>query len=87
MRGMDRISGRAGGAVRLLGLAQPVFLLSGDLHNSFVIKITDNVWEFASGPHSSGNHIVSAEGHHPLPRSVLRIHSDVCDCSGRTCRT
>jgi hypothetical protein len=46
-------------------LPQPVFLLSGDLHNSFVIKITENVWEFASGPHSSGNHTISAEGHHP----------------------
>jgi alkaline phosphatase D len=46
-------------------LPQRVFLLSGDLHNSFVIRITDNVWEFASGPHSSGNHTISAEGHHP----------------------
>ena len=46
-------------------LPQPVFLLSGDLHNSFVIQITDNVWEFASGPHSSPNHTISAEGHHP----------------------
>ena len=37
-------------------LEQPVFVLTGDLHNSFVIKITDNVWEFASGPHNSINH-------------------------------
>ena len=30
--------------------------LTGDLHNSFAIKITDNVYEFASGPHNSINH-------------------------------
>ena len=34
----------------------PVFLLTGDLHNSFAIHITDNVWEFASAPHNSPNH-------------------------------
>jgi hypothetical protein len=37
-------------------LEQPVFVLTGDLHNSFAIKITDNIWEFASGPHNSINH-------------------------------
>ena len=37
-------------------LDKPVFVLTGDLHNSFAIKITDNVWEFASGPHNSVNH-------------------------------
>lgn len=37
-------------------LDQPVFVLTADLHNSFSIKITDNVWEFASGPHNSINH-------------------------------
>ncbi|MEC5126075.1 alkaline phosphatase D family protein [Verrucomicrobiales bacterium BCK34] len=35
---------------------QPVFVLTGDLHNSFAIRITDNVFEFASGPHNSINH-------------------------------
>ena len=38
------------------GLDKGVFVLTGDLHNSFAIKITDNVWEFASGPHNSINH-------------------------------
>ena len=33
-----------------------MFVLTGDLHNSFAIKITDNVYEFASGPHNSINH-------------------------------
>ncbi len=46
-------------------LGKPVFLLTGDLHNSFVIKVTDNVWEMASGPHNSNNHWSSDEGDHP----------------------
>ena len=37
-------------------LDKSVFVLTGDLHNSFAIKITDNVYEFASGPHNSINH-------------------------------
>ncbi len=47
------------------GVKQPVFVLTGDLHNSFAIQIADNVWEFASGPHNSNNHIVSDEGGRP----------------------
>jgi phosphodiesterase/alkaline phosphatase D-like protein len=46
-------------------LDKPVFVLTGDLHNSFVCRITDNVWEFASGPHNSSNHWVSDEGDRP----------------------
>lgn len=46
-------------------LRKPVFVLTGDLHNSFAIKITDRVWEFASGPHNSGNHRASDEGNRP----------------------
>ena len=46
-------------------LDKPVFVLTGDLHNSFVIKITDRVWEFASGPHNSNNHWASDEGGRP----------------------
>ena len=51
-------------------LSKPVLLLTGDLHNSFVIKITDNVWEFASGPHNSNNHRASDEGDRP-PNGVF----------------
>ncbi|GIW82067.1 MAG: hypothetical protein KatS3mg105_3874 [Gemmatales bacterium] len=47
------------------GLGKPVFVLTGDLHNSFVIKITDRVWEFASGPHNSNNHWNTDEGNRP----------------------
>jgi phosphodiesterase/alkaline phosphatase D-like protein len=46
-------------------LPQPVFVLTGDLHNSFAIQITDNVYEFASGPHNSNNHWVRDEGDRP----------------------
>ena len=44
---------------------KPVLVLTGDLHNSFAIKITDNVWEMASGPHNSNNHWASDEGNRP----------------------
>ncbi len=46
-------------------LGKPVFVLTGDLHNSFVIKITDRVWELASGPHNSNNHRYTDEGSRP----------------------
>jgi hypothetical protein len=38
-------------------IGKKVFVLTGDLHNSFAIKITDNVWEFGCGPHNSVNHV------------------------------
>jgi phosphodiesterase/alkaline phosphatase D-like protein len=37
-------------------LGKPTFVLTGDLHNSFAIRITDTIWEFGSGPHNSVNH-------------------------------
>ena len=38
-------------------LGKKVFVLTGDLHNSFAIKVTDKVWEFCCGPHNSVNHV------------------------------
>jgi phosphodiesterase/alkaline phosphatase D-like protein len=38
-------------------LGRPVFVMTGDLHNSFAIKVTDRVWEFCCGPHNSVNHV------------------------------
>ena len=38
-------------------LDKKVFVMTGDLHNSFAIKVTDNVWEFCCGPHNSVNHV------------------------------
>lgn len=46
-------------------LEKPVFVLTGDLHNSFAVKITDHIWEFCSGPHNSVNHRLSDEGDRP----------------------
>jgi len=46
-------------------LDKPVMVLTGDLHNSFVCSITDNVWEFASGPRNSNNHFMTDEGDRP----------------------
>jgi phosphodiesterase/alkaline phosphatase D-like protein len=47
------------------GLDQQVVLLTGDLHNGIALNISDNINEFVSGPHASGNHDASDEGHRP----------------------
>ncbi len=59
------------------GLGKPVFVLTGDLHNSFVVKVTDRVWEMAAGPHNSRNHPASSEGGRPA--------SGPYDSRGRPC--
>jgi phosphodiesterase/alkaline phosphatase D-like protein len=46
-------------------LGKPVFVLTADLHDSFVVKVTDRVWEIASAPHNSRNHALSAQGNRP----------------------
>ena len=46
-------------------LEKPVLVLTGDLHNSFVARSGENLWEFASGPHSSGNARALSEGNRP----------------------
>lgn len=38
-------------------LGKQVFVMTGDLHNSFAIQVTDNIWEFCCGPHNSVNHV------------------------------
>jgi alkaline phosphatase D len=38
-------------------LGKKVFVMTGDLHNSFAIRVTDDVWEFCCGPHNSVNHV------------------------------
>jgi len=38
-------------------LGKKVFVMTGDLHNSFAIKVTDKIWEFCCGPHNSVNHV------------------------------
>jgi hypothetical protein len=46
-------------------LGKPVMIMTGDLHNSWAVKITDRVWEFASGPLGSQNHPARSEGGRP----------------------
>lgn len=46
-------------------LGKPVFLLTGDLHNSFAVQVSDRIWEFLSSPHNSPNHYFTEEGNRP----------------------
>jgi phosphodiesterase/alkaline phosphatase D-like protein len=46
-------------------LGKPVIIMTGDLHNSWAVKITERVWEFASGPLGSQNHPARSEGARP----------------------
>lgn len=46
-------------------LGKPVMIMTGDLHNSWAVKVTDRVWEFASGPLGSQNHPAKSEGGRP----------------------
>ncbi len=47
-------------------LRRPVIVMTGDLHNSWAVKVTDTVWEFAAGPHNSQNHPLVSEGNRPI---------------------
>lgn len=38
-------------------IGKKVFVMTGDLHNSFAIRVTDNIYEFCCGPHNSVNHV------------------------------
>ncbi len=58
-------------------LGKPVAIMTGDLHNSWAIKVTDRVWEFASGPHNSQNHPMTSEGSRPA--------NGIYDSRGRKC--
>ncbi len=60
-------------------LGKPVFVLTGDLHNSFAVKITDLVWEFCSGPLNSVNHVpANDEGQRPAT-GLYRSGPRECD--------
>ena len=58
-------------------LGKKVFVLTGDLHNSFVVKIRKNVWEFASAPHNSGNALMTSEGERP-PNGAYDSYGTEC---------
>jgi alkaline phosphatase D len=59
-------------------LGKPVMIMTGDLHNSWAVKITDRVWEFASGPLGSQNHPVNSEGGRP-PNGVFDSRGRMVD--------
>ncbi|MGM0486308.1 MAG: alkaline phosphatase D family protein [Planctomycetota bacterium] len=46
-------------------LDKPVLILTGDVHNSFSVQITDNVWEFMCGPMNSAAHPIATTGKCP----------------------
>jgi len=44
---------------------KPVLILTGDVHNSFSVQITDNVWEFMCGPMNSAAHPIATAANAP----------------------
>ncbi|MEE3368185.1 MAG: fibronectin type III domain-containing protein [Planctomycetota bacterium] len=49
-------------------LDKSIWLLTGDLHSSFAIRITDRIRGFVSGSHNSNHHWYSDEGVGPASR-------------------
>jgi hypothetical protein len=47
-------------------LNKPVLIFTGDVHNSIVAQITDNVWEFLCGPMGSTAHPIGTAGRMPM---------------------
>lgn len=47
-------------------LDKPVVIFTGDVHNSFAVQITDNVWEFMCGPMNSAAHPIGTAGKPPF---------------------
>ena len=60
-------------------LKRPVFVMTGDLHNSFAIQITDRVWEFCSGPHNSVNHVPSLDEDNRPATGIYNSGGQPCD--------
>jgi alkaline phosphatase D len=60
------------------GLGKPVMVMTGDLHNSWAIKVKERVWEFAAGPHNSQNHPVISEGSRP-PNGKFDSRGSECE--------
>ena len=60
-------------------LKRPVFVMTGDLHNSFAIQITDRVWEFCSGPHNSVNHVPSLDEDNRPETGIYNSGGQPCD--------
>ncbi|MEQ9406931.1 MAG: metallophosphoesterase family protein [Fuerstiella sp.] len=60
-------------------LGKKVFVMTGDLHNSFAIRVTDNVWEFCCGPHNSVNHVPELDESNRPATGKFRFGPRECD--------
>ncbi|MEM6470196.1 MAG: alkaline phosphatase D family protein [Planctomycetota bacterium] len=60
-------------------IGKRVFVMTGDLHNSFAIKVTDNVWEFCCGPHNSVNHVPKLDESDRPATGVFQFGPRACD--------
>ncbi len=60
-------------------LDKPVFVMTGDLHNSFAIKITDKIWEFCCGPHNSVNHVPALDESNRPATGQFKFGPRACD--------
>ena len=60
-------------------LGKKVFVMTGDLHNSFAIKVTDNVWEFCCGPHNSVNHVPALDESNRPATGKFKFGPRECD--------
>lgn len=58
---------------------KPVFVMTGDLHNSFAIKITDKIWEFCCGPHNSVNHVPKLDESDRPATGMFKFGPRECD--------
>ena len=56
-----------------------IFVMTGDLHNSFAIKITENIWEFCCGPHNSVNHVPKNDEMNRPPTGIFKFGPRECD--------
>ncbi|MEM1061727.1 MAG: alkaline phosphatase D family protein, partial [Planctomycetota bacterium] len=60
-------------------LGKKVFVMTGDLHNSFAIKITDDIWEFCCGPHNSVNHVPANDESDRPATGLFKFGPRECD--------
>ncbi|MCA9046164.1 MAG: metallophosphoesterase family protein [Planctomycetaceae bacterium] len=60
-------------------LGKKVFVMTGDLHNSFAIKVTNNVWEFCCGPHNSVNHVPELDESKRPATGLFKFGPRECD--------
>lgn len=60
-------------------IGKKVFVMTGDLHNSFAVKVTNNVWEFCCGPHNSVNHVPELDESNRPATGLFKFGPRECD--------